>query len=163
MWLCSHFKLNNTNVSVTNNSPTLSANASSGTFQWVNCDENYSPIAGETGANYTAIGNVTYAVIVTQNGCTDTSAYETVENVGLSSVNQEHLNVYPNPTNNSVTISNDLLIHSIKVIDFSGRVIIEKTTNEKELNIDLGTYSKGVYTIEIVLSEGVVRKKIMKE
>jgi hypothetical protein len=78
-------------------------------------------------------------------------------------VNQEHLNVYPNPTNNSVTISNDLLIHSIKVIDFSGRVIIEKTTNEKELNIDLGTYSKGVYTIEIVLSEGVVRKKIMKE
>lgn len=78
-------------------------------------------------------------------------------------MNQEHLNVYPNPTNNSVTISNDLLIHSIKVIDFSGRVIIEKTTNEKELNIDLGTYSKGVYTIEIVLSEGVVRKKIMKE
>ncbi|PHR49024.1 MAG: hypothetical protein COA32_02975 [Fluviicola sp.] len=155
--------INSPDVSVTNNSPTLIANASSGTFQWVSCDENYNPILGETDPAYTAIGNGNYAVIVTQNGCTDTSACETVNNIGLSNVNQKNLKIFPNPTNNSVTISNDLLIHSVKVIDFSGRVIIEKTTNKKEVKIDLGDHSKGVYTIEILLSDGVVMKKVMKQ
>ena len=44
-----------------------------------------------------------------------------------------------------------------------GRVIIEKTTNKKEVKIDLGDHSKGVYTIEILLSDGVVMKKVMKQ
>jgi hypothetical protein len=155
--------INNANVSVTNNSPTLTANASSGSFQWVNCDENYNPITGETDASYTAVGNGSYAVIVTENGCTDTSACETVNNVGLSNLEGENISIFPNPTTGKVTISNGTPIKSVRVIDATGRVIIDSAPDKKEVSLDLGTYSKGAYTIEITILEGVVRKKVMKQ
>ncbi len=155
--------VNNPDINITNNAPTLTATASSGSFQWVSCDENYTPIAGETNATYTAIGNGSYAVIVTQNGCTDTSACETIANIGLESLSQESINIFPNPTNGLVKISNTSIIQSIKVFDATGRIIIDKDPQAKEVSIDLSKYSKGTYTMEITLNEGVIRRKVIKQ
>ena len=60
-----------TGVSV--NSNVLTATAASGSFQWVNCDSGFTPIQGETNATYTATQTGNYAVIVSENGCVDTS------------------------------------------------------------------------------------------
>ena len=155
--------VNNPDVGVTNNAPTITATATSGTFQWVSCDENYTPITGETDASYTAVGNGSYAVIVNQNGCTDTSACETIANIGLENLNQENLSIFPNPTNGLVKISNTSMIQSIKVIDATGRVIIEKEPEAEEVSVDLSKYSNGTYTMEVTLTEGVIRRKVIKQ
>lgn len=42
------------------------------TYQWINCDD-FSILPGETDQSYTATGSGSYAVIVTDNGCVDTS------------------------------------------------------------------------------------------
>jgi hypothetical protein len=155
--------INNVNTNVTNNSPTLMANASSGTFQWVECEEGFNPIIGETNNSFTANTNGSYAVIVTQNGCTDTSACETVGNVGIEEFNLNNLSIYPNPTNGTITIDNESLIKSAVVTDATGRIIMEKTPNMEVFELDLSNCSKGVYTIELVTNQGVVRRKVMKE
>lgn len=155
--------INNADISVTNNSPTLTANASSATFQWVSCDENYNPITGETNASYTAVGNGSYAVIVTQNGCTDTSACETVANIGLEDLKTDDLSVFPNPTNGKISISHSSIIRSIKVSDPTGRIVIHETPNQKESSLDLGSYYKGAYMIEINVNGGVIRRKVIKQ
>lgn len=49
--------INTVDIVITNNSPTLIANADPATYQWVNCDENFNPISGETGSEYTAQSN----------------------------------------------------------------------------------------------------------
>ena len=51
----------------------LTANATPATYQWINC-ATHTPIAGQTSQSYTATVNGSYAVKITQNGCTDTSA-----------------------------------------------------------------------------------------
>jgi len=63
-----------TSVTVSPDTTSLAANASGATFQWLDCNNGFSPIAGETSQTFNSIGNGSYAVEVTQNGCVDTSA-----------------------------------------------------------------------------------------
>jgi stress response protein SCP2 len=51
----------------------LIANATPATYQWINC-ATHTPIAGQINQSYTATQNGSYAVKISQNGCTDTSA-----------------------------------------------------------------------------------------
>jgi len=60
------------NTGVTQAGATLTATAAGATYQWLNCN-GYAPLAGETSQSYTATNSGSYAVIVTQNACPDTS------------------------------------------------------------------------------------------
>lgn len=50
----------------------LSASVNNASYQWLNCATNQ-PIAGQTNQTFTPNSNGNYAVIVTSNGCSDTS------------------------------------------------------------------------------------------
>lgn len=60
----------NTNLNVLNE--TITAMESGATFQWLNCDNNFSIIAGETDSGFSANQNGNYAVEITKNNCVDT-------------------------------------------------------------------------------------------
>lgn len=51
----------------------ITAVATGATYQWINCATN-TPIVGETNQNYTITDGDSYAVIVTQGSCSDTSS-----------------------------------------------------------------------------------------
>jgi len=61
------------NTSVTQSGMALSANASGAGYIWINCNGN-TPVSGQTNQTFTAVTPGSYAVIITLNGCTDTSA-----------------------------------------------------------------------------------------
>ena len=74
--------VNTVNTSVTQSGATLTATATSATYIWINCNGNI-PVQAETNQSYTASISGSYAVVVTQNGCVDTSNCFTA-NVGCS-------------------------------------------------------------------------------
>lgn len=132
--------------SVTNNSPSLSANQSGASYQWIDCNNGNSVIPGETNQNFNATVNGSYAVIVTMGNCSDTSACETVMNTGFiqaSSVSE--LQVYPNPASTEITI-NIAAGQNILITDLSGRTIeaYRVGTNGK---INIASLSSGSYLI----------------
>ena len=61
------------NTSVTQVGSILTANAAGAVYQWLDCN-GFTPLLGQTYQSFTAISPGSYAVIITQNGCTDTSA-----------------------------------------------------------------------------------------
>lgn len=63
----------NVNTNVTEADPTLTASSSASSWQWLDCNDGYSAITGETGQAFTATDNGSYAVEVTGSGCIDTS------------------------------------------------------------------------------------------
>ena len=74
--------------------------------------------------------------------------------------------VYPNPTNNFLTILNTTAsIKKIIIYDLSGRVI--QTNNTQLINkvkLDLSNFLYGVYTIKIIFkNDTFVTKKIIKK
>lgn len=59
-------------------------------------------------------------------------------------------NFFPNPVNQNLNISmTDCNDYKIIMTDISGRIILERSLYDKELNLDLSAISPGVYTLEI--------------
>ena len=61
------------------------------------------------------------------------------------------LKLYPNPTSNSLTISNDdFAIESVQVINLQGQVLYKSNAlNQNEVTIDLSNYSNGMYFVNV--------------
>ncbi len=144
-------------ISVNQVTYTLTANQAGATYQWLDCDSDMTPIAGETGQTFvaTSIGN--YAVVVTHYNCVDTSICVGVDAVGLSEVDQElDWIVFPNPTTGTVNIQlgNAADASFIVVKDLTGKVITSvPVANENIVSFDLNV-SGGTYFVEVITESG---------
>jgi hypothetical protein len=160
--------INNANASITANDPMLSANAAGATYQWVDCNNNYSPIAGETNQAFTAVVNGSYAVIVTENNCTDTSVCYMVTTVGIDSRTQNAFSIYPNPATSEVSMQISVASAQQAEIAFftaEGQLVIAEklslSAGNNMKNFDLQQLSKGVYQVRITTTDQVIIKKLV--
>lgn len=72
-------------------------------YQWYNCQGTWSTITNAIQQSYTVTQNGQYAVVLTLNGCTDTSSCIGVSGVGLDHlVGNSFCNIYPNPSTGEV-------------------------------------------------------------
>jgi hypothetical protein len=142
--------------------------ASSGvTYQWIDCNNNNTLIAGETNQNYTVTANGSYAVQVTENGCVDTSACVNIIGVGMTeNTFGEAINLYPNPTGGIVTLisekdlSNDV---QVLIIDVLGQTIFSHNyINFKQIEFHIEGPS-GVYFVEVASKRKYALFKVVKE
>ena len=125
---------------------------SASAYQWLDCDNNNSIIAGETNPTFTATANGNYAVVITENGCVDTSACVAVTTVGtIENTFTDILQVYPNPTAGDFSIDLGAFYESVQVsiTDISGKLIDSKTINHSQLLHLNITEPAGLYIISI--------------
>ena len=137
---------------------TLIANTSSAIYQWLDCDNSYAIISGETNQLFTPTVTGNYAVEVTQNGCSDTSSCYLIDYTGLTEIDAVTLVVYPNPTKDGIfTIKCSSAINQIEVVDMLGRIIHVEADLSMGIidgsSMEMGTYLVRVFTEEQVLIE----------
>lgn len=143
-----------TTLSVTSNM--ITANESGATYQWLDCDNNSSPIAGETNQSFSPSSDGNYAVIITKNGCVDTSACQsiTLTSDGIESYDQEsYIHIFPNPNNGSFTLNanKNLVNATVQLMEVTGKIITTSyLDNSLSLNFNL---TKGIYLIQITDSD----------
>lgn len=161
-----YLTINTIDVSITNTSPTLTANTTGANYQWLDCNNNFAVIVGETNQSYTATTNGNYAVEITQNGCTDTSDCEAITNVGIinNSFNN-NLVAFPNPTNGKLYIELGNVFSNVNVIvrNTLGQEVINNnynSTNKLDLTID---GQPDIYFIEIITNDKKTVLNVMKE
>lgn len=157
--------INTFDVSVTVNSLTITSNVSGATYQWVDCDNGYLPIPGAINQSFTATANGSYAVIVTQELCSDTSVCTEINSVGMSSEHAKAaISIYLNPISNELNIElegnngqvNFEILNSIGQIVFKG-IFVDKTT------VQASNFAPGVYLIKLENGKTTGIKKIIKE
>ena len=141
-------------ISLTNNQ--LSVNENNATYQWIDCNSNNSEIQSSSATSQTLIITETglYAVIVTQNGCIDTSDCFITNYVGLKENLETKLRLYPNPTNGILNIDQITTINSIKITNLIGETVYKNNTvNSKLIELDLQHLTNGCYLIYINTNE----------
>lgn len=74
---------------VSQNGDLLIAAQQGASYQWLDCQQNFAPIAAETSAFFTPSQSGSYAVVVSLNGCADTSDCYTVALTGLENHQEE--------------------------------------------------------------------------
>lgn len=139
-------------TSVMINGTTLSSNSQLGTYQWIDCSTNQ-PISGETNAAFTPLVSGSYAVVVSDNACSDTS-----DCIAMTIVNVEQVqsvgqfNIYPNPTTGRLNIDLGKLAKniSLEIVNVTGQIVFANQTKEAELmNIDISHLDSGIYFVRI--------------
>lgn len=148
-------------VSTSTNNFTISANATGATYQWINCANNQ-PISGESNQSFTATSNGSYAVIVTQNGCSDTSECVSFNTIGLEE-NSLQLSLYPNPTNEKLNIEAGETISKIVIYDLTGKQVVEQSIQANVTTISVDQLTKGIYTLQVFGAQKSNTLRFVKE
>ncbi len=153
--------INNVDSSITQTGSLLSSNETGGNYQWLNCP-GMTLIIGATNQSYIATVNGSYAVIVTNNGCSDTSACYPVTGVGIIENNfGNELLIYPNPTDKNffIDLGGNYRTISITITNILGRTIQSNSYNESQLlNLNIEEPA-GVYLLVI---ESVDKKAVIR-
>lgn len=142
-------------VSVTKNAATITANAVGALYQWVDCNNNYTAIPGKTNQSFTATVNGNYAVVITRNGCTDTSDCKSVTHLtdGVEKIGADKtISIYPNPGASVYTLSahQPLQGATVRISNITGQVVLErKELNGSTFNFDMEGLADGMYIMEI--------------
>ena len=134
---------------VTDNITSITVDAPTATsLVWINCPDG-SPAIGSGSFTFTPAANGTYAVIASHNGCADTSDCVVINQLGLSELSKNNLEIYPNPVtgNGHLTIVSDGSEFVIQSMD--GKLIQPKHISvlNGKCEIELPDLSNGVYFI----------------
>lgn len=155
----------NTGTTVSNE--TITANATSVSYQWINCDNANVAINGETNQSFTATANGNYAVVLSNGTCTDTSACVTIASVGINTLlDPTVVSVYPNPAKDqfNVAINTNLIKATIELVDMMGRVIYTKAVNSTIETLPVNEVNPGIYFVRIKSENRVVyQSKLIKQ
>jgi hypothetical protein len=142
---------------ITNNAGTLSIGSVTGTVQWY---LNNSAIAGATLTSFSPSTAGTYTVIVTNQGCSATSAPFNLSSVGVESLISAKTHVFPNPTTGDFTVLTSIAGSQeelrIVLFDLSGKEVYARSFNGiaagVPIQISTEGLANGIYQLMLVTS-----------
>lgn len=142
--------------------PTLSVTAAGTNIQWLNCNAAMQPIPGAAGPAFTPSTNGSYAVTMTQFGCTGNSTCFSITNVGLAKYAEQQITVFPNPAKDQLFISGISEQDEISLLSAEGK-LLNQHYFRGTATLDLRSLQPGLYFLTIKSAEGFLTKKLLIE
>lgn len=149
------------NVLLDETTGTLSITPLGAVYTLVSC-ENNNALSTSNSPSFSLSSNGVYAVVVSQNGCVDTSDCVTFSSANLTNQNEDLPIFSPNPCQEVLCIKNlNKLKVGIRILDAKGSIVTFHTidSDKNELSISTGNLNPGIYFLQV---DGKVWK-FMKE
>ncbi len=162
-----HLQIKDVDTEVTQTDSTLTAHAIPATFQWLKCTNGHEVLSGQTKSHFVPIFNGRYAVRITQNGCTDTSACFTIsDKESIDNPFGIRMSIYPNPTTGVVHVQFSDVLQGVNATIWTtaGKLIwLEEFGTTAGFDLEI-PWPKAVYYLKISISSGKsVIAKLVKE
>jgi hypothetical protein len=144
------------------NDLTLVSTETGAVYTWLNCSTD-TVVLTTTDSAFELTGNGSYAVVVEQNGCADTSACLSVTGLALNEFLLSGLNIYPNPTTSTLRIQlpdGNLRATQTRLYDMTGRLVLQQPYNPV---VDVSALDTGSYILVVETEQGRFRNVIRKE
>jgi hypothetical protein len=145
---------------------TLIAGPDGSFYQWLDCNQNFAVIAGETAQTYTPATSGTYASLVNSvTGCADTTTCITVMLVGADDPDgYPEVAIYPNPVRDQLFI--DLPVNAditeLIITDLQGKTVVTTSvTDEYHIILDM-TMPVGMYFLTVTMGDHQRTYKVVK-
>lgn len=146
------------------NTVTISVTPGADSYQWL---DNGSPIGGATNDTYVAAATGLYSCEVTYGGCTETTGtFDLFVDPcsGISELNADFANLYPNPANDKVVLSTvSSGTYDVRLYATDGQLIEAFSFTGTEYTIDIAQLSKGSYLLTVTSEFGTSKKQLIKQ
>jgi uncharacterized delta-60 repeat protein len=146
------------------NDVTLQANAPGALiYQWIDCATDQA-IPGADSAVFVATQNGSYAVEIADSNCNAISNCVVIDHVGLSENTAALLNLYPNPTSGTLTLTWKAPVNgTIRVSDLAGKtILVESVSGQQSTELEL-TGANGIYILEVTSGDKSEYFRVVKE
>jgi hypothetical protein len=135
-------------------------------YQWFDCSNNMF-LQGDTLSSFSATVNGNYGLILTKNGCADTSSCFNVIGVGIEDSNfKNSFYLSQNPVKESFQlINNNGVKVNAFVRDITGKLIYQKwNENSTRIEFDMSEVKSGIYILTVEGNKGQTKNyKIVKK
>ncbi|MBL7753770.1 MAG: BspA family leucine-rich repeat surface protein [Chitinophagaceae bacterium] len=153
-------------TSVTQVGSALIANETGASYNWITCSLQPIPL-NATSQSFTPGFIGFFAVVITKNGCTDTSSCHFYSgNLGSEEFQESSIIAYPNPCTERIHIITDHEVQSatISLYSMDGR-LVKNLTNQsfREYVMDVSALARGNYWLKISSDKISWVKKIIKD
>ncbi|MDQ3112099.1 MAG: T9SS type A sorting domain-containing protein, partial [Bacteroidota bacterium] len=136
-------------ITTTANGNTISANLVGASYQWIDCTNNNTPIAGETNQLFAPVIGGNYAVIISVGACSDTSICTNIL-TGIKTNESSLFTVFPNPANGFVTVQLEYYFVNayFEIFNATGQLMCTKQAVSLSTQIELPE-APGIYLIRL--------------
>ncbi len=144
--------VNRPDVSISVKKDTLVAvDSSANQYQWLDCNQSFAIIPGETNRNFIPSKSGRYAIKIVKGFCTDTSKCIDILVNGLTILESNAIKIYPNPSSDNLYITaNSPETLNLEIFDSFGRLVLNQRILPIESpKISLTHLPSGLYFIRI--------------
>jgi len=71
------------------------------------------------------------------------------------------VSMYPNPARDSSILKSESVINSVELYSLTGKLIFNKSIDAREYNLDVSSYSKGMYLLSVTNDKGKSTTKLI--
>ncbi|MFY0644297.1 MAG: T9SS type A sorting domain-containing protein [Bacteroidia bacterium] len=145
----------NTNVVVSDY--TLASSSATGTYQWLNCNDNMEEVEGETSSTFQNNHRGAWAVEITDNNCLDTSDCYNLAGLSVNDFeNGALIKVVPNPSTGEFKVVTNALSdkYTVNIYNATGQKVFSQEYLNWEAPISLNDAKVGLYYIEVIFDGG---------
>ncbi len=130
----------------------LTASPSGGTYQWLDCANGNAAIPGATGQVFAPAASGSFAVLVSMQGCSDTSSCTALTVVGVPAVEDTQVRLAPNPASTQLRLSADIALGDVRIVNMLGQVVWRhEGILEHAILLDVSSWARGVYSVHLDL------------
>jgi|GEM_PF-3349356 len=149
-------------ASITVSGDSLVAMPAGASYQWLN---SHVPISGATSQVYVPTVTDSFEVVVTEGGCSDTSAPQhfLYKPNGINNISGANVSIWPNPFNDHIEISlGDMNSATIEIYSILGTKVLSGSYHN-QASIDMTFASSGVYIIHVRNDKVDITRMITKQ
>ncbi len=133
------------------------------------------PITGTatTDPNYSSYPNSSYRIDALGFSCDATRSSQFISHsnvghnaltVGSKKLSPNSISLSPNPAKEQVIVNSEqLTMKEIKIVDVLNSIIFDEVINAQTKTIDISSFAKGVYTVEVISDNNKLYKKLILE
>ncbi len=156
-----------TSIALRSDSAIVSNQAKATSYQWVDCNDNFKAISGETSQDFKPTKSGSYAVLITRDSCSAYSACYNYQVVSTEEFDQSAISIFPNPVKDVLTIDFEAAFEGaaeIKVYDASAHLVKrESNISEPKHSIDFSGLPPGIYMIKAQSGSNSISTKVVKQ
>ena len=150
----SHISVIPIDAGVSLSDQTLTANMQGVSYQWVDCANGFEWISNAVDSVYTIDVSGTFAVIVENQGCVDTSDCQVVSVVGVDNKTTADFALYPNPAQDYLYLKTARTVSQIQLRTITGQLMnVPHNAHSDRTKLDIRGLEKGVYILSFTQAD----------